>query len=250
MNSSKNLTIKIEIDLKKYTGSVLLLLESLLSNLLGTQIKLEFNGVVLDKKSVDEKSKINDDIIKECDTYNSHNYYGDFTTDSEKMLTNPEIPKLKLPTQYEVDIKLSQTDDGKTNIEKLSIPLLRGKRAEIYGIRINVYSEKNVFLFKNPNRDFWEYYPTVVLDVDAVKQKVKVQQPISDTLAVIKQRINEIKEIDLTPKVDAAQVAPAENPPISQVDKPTLPEQDSHIYHQTTYDEPPCSERPRDPDCM
>ena len=243
MNSSKNLTIIIEIDLKKYTGSVLLLLNSLLTNLLGTPIELNFNGVVLDNINNNEKSKINDDINNSRDSYNEEYWYDAFTIDSKKMVTEPEIPKLKLPTQYEVVITLSQTDDGKTNIEKLSIPLLRGNRAQIYGIKVKPYyggTKTVAFDFVNPLRPFWTYEPKAILGVDDVKKQVKVQQPISDTLAVIKQRINEIKEIDLTPKVDAAQVALAENPPIksSQVDKPTLPEQDSHIP-QTTYDEPP-----------
>lgn len=232
MNSSKNLTIKIEIDLKKYTGSVLLLLNSLLTNLLGTPIELNFNGVVLDNINNNEKSEINDAITNERDNYNEKYWYDNYTIGSEKMVTHPaEIPKLKLPTQYEVEITLSQTDDGKTNIEKLSIPLLRGNSAQIYGIKVKPYygGTKTVAAdFTNPLRVYWTYEPKAILDVDAVKQQVKVQQPISDTLAVIKQRTNEIKEIDLTPKVDAAQVAPAEKQPIesSQVD---LPEQDSQI---------------------
>ena len=197
MYSSKNLTIIIEIDLKKYTGSVLLLLNSLLTNLLGTPIELNFNGVVLDNINNNEKSKINDDINNRRDSYNDEYWYNDFTIGSKKMVTEPaEIPKLKLPTKYEVVITLSQTDDGKTNIEKLSIPLLRGKRGQIYGIKVKPFyagTKTVAFDFNDPISPFWTYEPKVILDVDDVKHQVKVQQPISDTLAVIKQRINEIK---------------------------------------------------------
>lgn len=245
MNSSKNLTIKIEIDLKKYTGSVLLLLNSLLSNLLGTPIELNFDNVVLDNINFDddvldnikfksgvvldnninikEKSKCNDDINELRETYNTENWYGSTTKGSAKIVTYPaEMPKLKPPTQYEVVITLSQTDDGKTNIENLSIPLLCEKDAQIFKKTV-LYSGRGTLATSNlKSYPFWTYVPKAILDVDAVKQQVKVQQPISDTLAVIKQRTNEIKEIDLTPEVDAAQVAPAEPQPIetSQVDKP------------------------------
>ena len=215
--SKKNLTIIIDIDLKKYTGSVLLLLNSLLTNLLGTPIELNFNGVVLDNINNKEKSKINDDINIERDEYNEKYFYGNYAIGSKGMLAQPKIPKLELPTQYEVVIKLSQTDDGKTNIEELSIPLLRRYNAQIYGMQVIAYHHgvrTEAFDFPNPHRYFWRYEPKAILGVDDVKKQVKVQQPISDTLAVIKQRTNEIKEIDLTPKVDAAQVSPAEKQPI------------------------------------
>jgi hypothetical protein len=215
MNSSKKLTIKIEIDLKKYTGSVLLLLNSLLTNLLGTQIELKFDGDVLDNITVKGKSEMNDAIIKECDVYNADNWVHEYEPGS-KMGTESVIPKLKLPTEYVVDITLSPTNDGKTNIEKLSIPLLFSNRTRIYGIQIiNPQRPRSIVLkFKDPDRTFWTYNP---------KEEVPLQYTISDTLAVIKQRIKEIKEIDLKqPEVDATQVVPTDG-------DPTLPEQDSQI---------------------
>ena len=77
-----------------------------------------------EKSNNNEKSKINDDINNSRDLYNKDKWHDKFTIDSKKMVTEPEIPKLKLPTQYEVVITLSQTDDGKTNIEKLSSHLV------------------------------------------------------------------------------------------------------------------------------
>ena len=218
LNSSNELTIIIEIDLKQYTGSVLLLLNSLLTNLLGTPIELNLNGVVLDNINNNEKSKINDDINNMRETYNRNYWDGSSIIGSSKISTYPDkMPKLKLPTQYVVDIKLSQTDDGKTNIQELSIPLLRENNAQIFVTNVIASfrgSRQVTRDLDNNKHPYWTYEPKAVLDVDAVKQQVKVQQPISDTLAVIEQRTKDIKEIDLRPEVDTAQVAPAETQPI------------------------------------
>ncbi len=175
-----------------------------MTNLLGTQIELKFDGVVLDNITVKGKSEMNDAIIKECDDYNAKNWVHEYEPGSKKG-TEDTIPKLKLPTQYVVDIKLSQTDDGKTNIENLSIPLLFSNRTRIYGIEI-IYPQSpksKVLKFKNPDRTFWTYKP---------KEEVQLQHLISDTLDVIKKRIKEIKEIDL------------KQPEVVPADEPTLPE--------------------------